>query len=472
MRRKFIFICALALAFVMTAVHADAKKRKSSESEIKYVFYFIGDGMGINVAYGAELYNRATGYGPENLNFLNFPVRTMITTHSATSLVTDSAAAGSAFATGQKANDYTVGVDVDMQPVSSILEWAKAQGYGTGIATSVGINHATPAAFCAHQPSRNNYSEIIEDYVAGEVDFMAGSGIYANRKKGRSEDESLKYIVDAGITVLRGEDMKRSEDVHGRLLCLNASGSGELKFAIDRKDGDTGLCDFVDAGIDYLDARYGDKGFIFMIEGGKIDYAAHSDDVVGAFHEVNDFAAAIDMALDFYEEHPDETLIVVTADHETGGLILGAGEYRVNPERLAWQKESEDALTHKFISRFEEKEVSYDAVKVFLEENLGLWRHVKVSREFEDELKATVDEILTSGEGVAVQNLYSVNSKVIYDAVVYLAEEAGFSWAHDSHSGSPLGLYVYGAGAEAFMPCRDNTDVPKMIAKVTGYKML
>ncbi len=460
---------ALALAFVMAAMPADARKRKADEPRIKYVFYMIADGMGLNSVYGAQLYNRSTGNGPENINFLQFPVRTIVTTHSASSLVTDSAAAGTALATGNKANDYTVGVDSEMSSVSNITEWAKAQGYGTGVATTVGINHATPAAFYAHSVSRNNYNEIIEDYIGSGLDFLAGGGIYTEKKGSLSAGDLEEMIAESGITVMRGSEMDGAAAVDARLLCMGAEKRGELKFAIDQDEDDTELSDFVTAGIEYLDRHFGEKGFLFMIEGGKIDYAHHGDDAVGGFHEINDFADAVDVVMDFYEEHPEETLIVVTSDHDTGGMILGAAGYKPKPGRLAWQKESEDALTGKFRKQFGEKAPSWDEVKAFLSENLGLWSNVDVDRSFEESLRASVEEMAKSGVDDGVENLYSVNSKIVYDAVVYLAKVAGFSWAGSSHSGSPVGLFVIGRGAEAFNACTDNTDIPKTIAKVAGY---
>ncbi len=470
MKRYFIIALAYVLACTMAAVPADAKKRREAEPEIKYVFMMIGDGMGINSAYGAQLYNKATGKGPEEINFLHFPGRTIVTTQSASSLVTDSAAAGSAISTGHKTKNGSIGVDKDMEYVSSISEWAKEKGFGTGIATSVGINHATPSAYYAHQESRTYHSAIVYDYINSEVDFLAGGGVYEDHKKNITTEELEKKIAESGITILRGDEIENAENIEGRILCLgNDPKLRELKFAIDQQENDTNLSDFVKAGIEYLDGHYGDKGFFFMVEGGKIDYSNHGNDAVGAFHEVNDFAAAIDVAIEFYNEHPEETLIIVTADHETGGIILGSGKYQLDLSRLAWQNESEDVLTTKFRDSFAEKSPSWEEVKAFLSENLGLWEHVKVDEEFENRLKSSVEEMAESGEEDNVKNLYSVNSKIVYDAVIYLAEASGINWAHSGHSGSPVGLFVLGPGAGAFNSCKDNTDIPKTIAKLAGY---
>ncbi len=469
MKKILIGIFALFFAAALFCNTAEAGKRK--DPEVKYVFYMVGDGMSINLLYGTELYNRATGKGPENLNILQFPVRTMVTTYSTSSLVTDSGAAGTALACGRNTDMGFLGVDPEGKRMSNITEWAKAMGYGTGIATSVGINHATPSAFYAHQESRYQFAEIIGDYISSGLDFLAGAGIYTDRRKGPDAEVLERKITESGITVLRGGEIGRSGETEGRLLCMSGKKQKELRFAIDQEEDDTNLSDFVSAGIDYLDRHYSDKGFILIVEGGKIDYANHSNDAVTAFHEMNDFAAVIDLALEFYKEHPEETLIVVSADHETGGMLLGAGEYRMDPDLLAWQTSSEDVLSKRFCREFSEKAPTWDEAKAFLSENLGLWSHVKVDEEFEGRLKAEVEKMALSGKISQVNDIYSENTQLIYDAVTYLARAAGFDWAHMSHSGSPVGLFVLGPGAESFNACRDNSDIPKKIAEAAGYEI-
>ncbi len=469
MKKNLVLVITCILAFMVSIVPADARKNKAFEPDIKYVFYMIGDGMGISSVYGAEIYNRATGNGPENINFNHFPVRTVVTTHSATSLVADSAAAGTALATGHETDKGNVGVNVDGKSVNGLMEWAEDMGFGTGMATSVGINHATPAAFCSHVESRYRYADIVDGYISGGIDFFAGGGIYDDRKLKAEELE--KRIADAGITILKGEAVADAGNVGGRLLCLGGGSKPELEYAIDRNENDLSLRDFVDSGIDYLDGRYGDKGFLFVIEGGMIDYAGHSHDLVTAFREVNDFAAAVDLAMAFYNEHPQETLIVITADHETGGLVLGSGNYYMNPERLAWQKESVKALSEKYRDHFACVPLTYDEVRNFLSMNLGLWNHVEVDETFDRQLMATVEDLAGKGGSSSVTDLYSNNEKIVVDAIEYLAKVSGFSWGVPSHSGYPVGLYVCGPGAERFYSCRHNIDIPVKIAEVAGYRV-
>ena len=448
----------------------------SSEPKVKYVFYFIGDGMGVNEVIGTNLYNQANDVA-EAVNFSQFPVLNFITTVSANSLVTDSSAAGTALATGVKINNSAVGVDPDGNWVSNLTEWAHAVGFGTAVATSVGVNHATPASFVAHSTSRNGYEEIALQMIDSPVDFMAGSAFLTDR--GGHDAAWLEHKADsAGIVTYKGTAAIKDIDLDApRVLCLSGKVEDSLPYAIDRKADDTRLADFTDAGIRYLESRFGKKGFFFMIEGGKIDYAGHGNDAAACFQEVNDMAESVDLALAFLARHPKETLILVTADHETGGLMLGSGRYEMHPDRLAKQHACVDELTNLFRASFFPtdkpfKTPSWDAVKAFFTEHLGLWGEVEVNERAERELKDIYDRTFGKGgdRNLTEENLYSSNFRIVADVVRYYDRAAGYQWSFGSHSGSPVGLYVTGACAEEFNTVKDNAEIAPLIAKLAGYK--
>ena len=447
----------------------------SSEPKVKYVFYFIGDGMGVNEVIGTNLYNQANSQG--NVNFTGFPVVNFITTVSANSLVTDSSAAGTALATGTKINNGVVGVDPDGNWTGNLTEWAHAAGFGTGVATSVGVNHATPASFVAHTASRNGYEEISLQMIDSPVDFMAGATFLTNRGSGHDVAYFEHKADSAGIAIFKGPAAIRGIDVtKPRVLCLSAKAEDSIPYAIDRKEDDTRLADFTDAGIRYLEARYGKKGFFFMIEGGKIDYAGHGNDAATCFQEVNDMAESVDLALAFLARHPKQTLIVITADHETGGLMLGSGRYEMHPDRLARQHASVDALTDQFRAKFFPegqpfKTPTWDAVKAFFAEEVGMWGDVQVSERVEKDLKDIYDQTFGKGgdRNLSEENLYSSNFQIVADVVRALDRAAGYQWSFGSHSGSPVGLYVTGACAEEFNTVRDNAEIAPLIAKLAGY---
>ena len=447
------------------------------EPQVKYVFYFIGDGMGINQVMGTEQYNKATGYGPEVINFTQFPVRNFITTVSGNSLVTDSAAGGTALSSGVKTYNSAIGVDLDGNPITCLTEWAHESGYGTGVITSVGVNHATPASFVAHTSVRRNYEDISAQLISAPVDFAAGAGFIMDRGSERSPEDYEKMAEDAGITLLRGPIFTGVEDVEGRVICLSGKPEEDLPYAIDREEDDTQLSDFVKAGIAYLEKHFGNKGFFVMIEGGKIDWACHGNDAASAFQELTDMAYSVDLALEFLSRHPKETLILITADHETGGLMLGAGKYEIHPELLAWQKASTPVLTDMFREEFFPEEEPYKApswedVKEFFADNLGLWEKVEVAPKDESALKEVYDKTFGKGgnRNLSSENLYSVNYKIVDEAVKCLDRTAGYRFSYGSHSGSPVGLYVTGAGHEAFREVRDNAEIAPLIAKLAGYR--
>ena len=448
-------------------------------AKVKYVFYMIGDGMGINQVIATEHYNKATGYGPERINFAYFPVRGFISTVSSSSLVTDSAAGGTALSTGVKTYNGAIGVDADEKPVSSLTDWAKASGFGTGVITSVGINHATPASFMAHTRSRRNYDDIALQYLDAPVDFAAGGGFITQKGIDRTAADYEHKADSAGITVLRGKEaFKGVESVKGRVLCLGNRLQSDLPYAIDREEGDVTLSDFVDAGIRYLEANYGDKGFFMMVEGGMIDYGGHGNDAASCFQELTDFAAAMDVVIAFKQKHPEETLIVVTADHETGGLMLGSGKYEMHPELLAFQKHSTPELTAIFRDTFfpegkPYKAPSWNEVKAFFSRELGLWNKVEVPSKAEAQLRSVYDQTFGKGgnRNLGEANLYSVNSKLVYEAVICLDKAAGYNWSYTSHSGSPVGLYADGPASvlPAFWAIRDNAEIAPAIAQAAGY---
>ena len=433
--------------------------------------------MGINQVMATEQYNKATGNGPEVINFTQFPVRIFITTVSGNSLVTDSAAGGTALASGVKTYNSAVGVDLDGNPVSCLTEWAKAAGYGTGIITSVGINHATPASFMAHTSVRQNYEDISAQYIASDVDFAAGAGFIMNKRSERTPEEFEQMALDAGISVFKGPDFTGVENTDGRVLCLSGKDEQDLPYAMDRRDDDTQLSDFVKAGIAYLDRHFGQKGFFMMIEGGKIDYAGHGNDAATCFLELTDMAYSVDLALEFLAKHPKETLILITADHETGGFMIGSGGYEAHPERLVWQKASTPVLTDMFREEFFPEEEPYKApswedVKEFFADNLGLWDKVEVSSKDESALKSVYDRTFGKGgnRNLSSENLYAVNYMIVDEAVKCLDRTAGYRFSYGSHSGSPVGLYVTGAGHEAFREVRDNAEIAPLIAALAGYK--
>ena len=318
------------------------------ETRPKYIFLFIGDGMGASHVAVTESYlsYKEGKLGGELLMMSQFPCYGMASTHSANRNVTCSSAAGTAIACGVKANNGTLGVDKDSINVESVATVLKRDGYKVGIMTTVPINHATPAAFYAHSVKRTDYYEISNDIPASGFDFFAGTGFL--QFKGKDNDlESTEDILERnGYTVSYGiEEFRRESAGKDKVVFCQAKNRGKsagyyvsdgLENTGVESDESTDLTDATMAQMLELALEHfgDDEPFFIMGEGGIIDWASHENRTMSTVENVLDFDAAIKVAYEFYEKHPDETLIVVTADHETGGLTLGAGRATINWKAL------------------------------------------------------------------------------------------------------------------------------------------
>ena len=454
--------------------------------QAKYVFYFIGDGMGTNQVLGTEMYlSELKGeIGVTPLLFAQFPNSAIATTFSAFNGVTDSAAAGTALATGNKTKNGAIGVTKDLSTeANSVASWAKDNGYRVGVSSSVTIDHATPASFYAHEGDRGSSYNIGLDLIKANFDFYAGSDFDdpTNRKESRKDGKSYESLYDltqkAGYTLARGykDYQKKAKKAEKMILFQKEEASqkdrSSIPYAIDRKKGDMTLAEITRAGINFL-SKEDSKGFFLMVEGGKIDWACHANDAATTFHEVIDFNEAIKVAYEFYEQHPDETLIVVTADHETGGMILGNGAYALNLQALKGQKVSEGEFTSVLndMRRKYKNQVSWEVIQAVLKDYFGFWDTVKLNKRHEDQLKAIYEKSFSNQPVDLEKNLYQQNEPFAGAAKRILNQIAMVSWASGSHSAGYVPVFAIGAGAEAFNGQIDNTEIPIKIAEAAGFK--
>ena len=413
----------------------------------KYIFYFIGDGMGPSHVLGTELYlGELQGVigRPQKLCFTQFPESAFVTTYSGTNGVTDSAASGTALSTGHKTYNAAIGVGRDTVEVYSVAADLADKGMAIGVATTVPINHATPSAFYAHNMSRHNYDEIAPWMLEAGYDFYAGGDVKGN-------DETRKNVYgkakEQGYAIARGyNDYLAKAEGAEKIMLYQKDVATELPYAINRTEKDLTLAQITAAGIDFLEEK-SKKGFFMMIEGGKIDYAAHNDDGATVFQEVLDFDAAVAVAYEFYKKHKDETLIIVTADHETGGLVLGyRGDYTLNLKALSSQKVSVERMIEILQA---EKETTWERLEQLVKENIGVGIRNKKA----------------NGERVTVD--YDLAREIAYNAVYDLNRSAALSWASGNHSGTFVPLFAIGKGADRFNGVIDNTDIPRIIRKIT-----
>ncbi len=446
------------ILFIIFTTITFAANASGNIKPVKYVFLFIGDGMSIPQRMLADSYSVKT---TQNKLFINsMPVQALTTTSSGNSFVTDSAASGTAIACGEKTANGCLGLALDKKRrLESIAEVAKKSGRKVGIITTVTINHATPGAFYAHVPSRTHYYNIALDMLKSDFDYFAGGGI-----EKANDTENAAYCGDIHeIAPKYGYKVVRSPDAVRQLQ----PGSGKviaampIPYAIDRKKGDIALKELVQKAITLLDNP---KGFFIMAEGGKIDYSGHANDGGTNIHEVVDFDNAVKAAYDFARKHPSETLIVVTGDHETGGLTLGftPESYQNCVVRLAAQKCSSAALHGKFKKL---KNPTFDDVKKIISENFNLAfpgdKNVPENSFMltEDEVK----KIQKSFDKQFADGKFDRKGVLAIEVQKILNSKAALSWSTTGHTSMPLMTTVYGSQQEMFGNFIDNTDIAKLL---------
>ncbi len=473
MKRTLSFMIFIAVAVLLLP----QCQQFSKEKKAKYVFYFIGDGMGVNQVNGTEMYlaEKEGRIGLKPLNFTQFPVVNFATTYSKYNSVTCSAAAGTALATGTKTKNGTIGMDsLHQAPLYSVAVQAKEAGKKVGITSSVSVDHATPAAFYAHQPNRSMYYEIGTDLPKTGFDFYAGAGfLQPKSKKDTAAPELYGLIEGAGYKIIRGNEAfekQYTEAVKAVLIQKEGAEKGCLPYAIDRKEGDLTLAQITENAIRFLTKEEND-GFFLMVEGGKIDWACHGNDAATVFTEVIDMAEAVEKALDFYKQYPDETLIVITADHETGGIALGTGKYALNLQALQYQKLSKEELTRKIqeLRTAKGNKVSWEDVRGVLSENLGFWKEVKLSDKQETRLKEIYKRSFGKNGVKLEKNLYAENELLAAEAIEIMDSIALVGWTSGGHSAGVVPVFAIGVGSHLFSGKLDNTDIPRKIAEAAGY---
>lgn len=452
----------------------------SAFAEIKYVFYFIGDGMGSNQVLGAEMFRSAIQgepLGRVQTLMTTFPYSGSASSYSKSNGITDSAAAGTCLATGSKTKNGMLGLGPDSSRLTTIAEELKAQGWGIGIMTTVAIDHATPGAFYGHVEKRSMYYEIGQQLSESGFDFFGGAGFhYPQGKKDNEKTNLYRLAEERGYMVVHGMEelsavSRQKSEVSKMILVQKDDDQGakhgdNLSYAIDRKEGDLTLRQIVSTAIPFLAARH--ERFFMMVEGGMIDYACHGDDAATAFGEVWDMDEAMREAFAFYEQHPDETLIVVTADHETGGLALGNSDYTLHLDVLQHQQCSAWVLSDLFAQLFKDKKKpSWEDVRQIYKAQLGFWDKVEISAAEEAELK-TLYKDARAKRSHDTKTMYKTINALGDAGIAMLNKKAHVGWTTRAHSAHVVPIFAIGEGAEVFSGWHDNTEIVPLIRKAVN----
>lgn len=461
----------------------------------KYVFLFIGDGMSYPQFQAASDYLGATANpnaeilkGGEPLNFMNFPVSGSATTFDSTSFAPDSASTATSLSTGFKTHSGVINMDeTKTKSYETISEKLKKQlGYKIGIISTVNLNHATPAAFYAHQPTRNNYYEISEELANSDFDFFAGGGLKDTTGKDKDKTDSYDIIAKAGYKVVKTQaEAEKLTPADGKAVVIGETlaDSDSLSYSNDTANGEWALKNYVKKGIEMLD---NDKGFFMMVEGGKIDWACHANDAGSTVSDTLAMADAVDEALTFYNEHPDETLIIVTGDHETGGLTIGyAGtDYDTYLANLANQKISYAKYDTDFVASYKENNTPFETVLKDIKANFGLmtkndpdataesklvltdYEYGLLEQAYKKSLAPKTEDEPSQAEYV----LYGTYEPLSVTITHLLNNKSGINFSSYAHTGLPVAVFAQGVGQEDFDSYYDNTEIFSKMAAMLGVK--
>ena len=468
---------------------------QTQEAKIpKYVFLFIGDGMSYPQFQAASDYLGAladTGSddildGNVPLTFMNFPVAGSAVTYDSSSFCPDSASTATSLSTGYKTYSGTINMD-ETATVSyeTISEKLHAQlGWKVGVISSVNLNHATPAAFYAHQAKRSNYYEIGQELVASNFEYFAGGGLL--KPTGPDKDKTSLYdlAADAGYKVgMTQAEAEAVTSADGKVLIIDEhlADSDAFAYENDRADGNWALSDYVKKGIEVLD---NDTGFFLMVEGGKIDWACHANDAGSTIADTIALSDAVDEAVAFAQQHPDETLILVTGDHETGGLTIGyAGtDYDTFLTNLEHQKISYAKFDSDYVAKYKENNTSFDEVMKDVTALFGLKTEgaeddTLVLTAYElDKLKAAYEATMDAGRAdvdpanQAEYVLYGSYEPLSVTITHILNNKSGVNFASYAHTGLPVAVFAQGSGQDLFEGFYDNTQVYHKLAGLLGVK--
>lgn len=476
MMTRFLISCVLVLSagFIsiagtnVTGGNHQTQANAEDSACPKYVFYFIGDGMGFNHVLNTQLYLTDVLGSQDSLMLYKMPVMSAQRTHSFSSRVTDSAAAGTALATGHKTRNGMLGMGPDTVAVKSIAEVLFSRGWGVGLVTTDAIDDATPGAFYTHVKNRGERLQIAKDLADSGFQFAAGSGLKKARNKKGKNTELLDYFEKKGVKVYCGPEGLHEEADRMLVLSSDAMNAWSIGYTIDSIPGAMTLTDMTEAGIRQL-MRVSPDRFFMMVEEGGIDHAAHSNDGGTIVREVLTLDKAVRVAYDFYLKHPDETLIVVTADHETGGVSTGTNvtKYSMRLPGIAMQKISKEAFSDHIKSLGSDSRVySWQDMEDYMKDKLGWGNAFKPTEEQTAELHAMFDKMM-SGRGLSDQKtLYATFDGFTARVFEILNQDAGFGFASLHHTGATVPVFALGVGAEKFSRISDNTDIPRRILSI------
>ncbi|MDE5556004.1 MAG: alkaline phosphatase, partial [Muribaculaceae bacterium] len=411
-------------------------------------------------------YNREILKNDKPLQMMQFPTVSWCMTYSANSRITDSAAAGTALSTGVKTKNSMLGMSPDTIAVESIAKKFHDNGYGVGIVTSVSPFDATPGAFYAHVPNRSKHYEIGCQAAESGYEFLAGAGSY------KTDEQNVNDVMAKNkVQVIYGPS--EIEKINSkRVFLINPDGcpNWNIGYTIDSIEGRLTLPLITETCLAHLEKNTPDR-FFMMVEGGNIDHALHANDGGAAIIEIINFNDALKLAYNFYLKHPDETLIVVTADHDTGGMAMIYPKVKnmAHLGSFSYQRVSKEEFSDYCKGLAKNRRVyQWDDMKEYLTENFGLFNHIPVSEAQESKLKEMFEAAIVMRNSEDQKTLYANFNAFAVEVFRLVNDAAGVGFTTLSHSGNPVPVFAVGAGAEKFTHLNNNNQLPKLILEAAG----
>lgn len=464
----------------------------------KYVFVFIGDGMSYPQIQSAAYYTGKDAAGivdvvkksenpsdsPEMkaLSFYQFPVAGSASTYDATSFAPDSASTATSIFTGYKTHSSSINVDITKKiKYRTIAEQLRDQKkYKIGVISTVNLNHATPAATYAHQASRKSNYPIGQELVSSNFEYFAGGALMDPQDKNKDKTSIYDLAKNAGYKVCFDQKSAAALKNGDKALVIaeTLADSDSMSYDNDRKEGEWALRDYVRKGIEVLDNK---TGFFMMVEGGKVDWACHANDARSSIADTLALSEAVEEAISFYNKHPKETLILVTADHETGGLTIGyAGtDYNLFFRTLDSQKISYAKFDSDYVSAYKKNGTSFEAVMKDVEKLFGLKMPGAngsnkngglVLTDYElSRIKTAYEKTIKNDNNRSQMeyDIYGTYEPLTITITHILNAKSGLGWTSNSHTGLPVPVFALGAGQEEFKGFYDNTEIYKKLAELT-----
>lgn len=459
MKNRFFATLSL-LMMTLGAIAAEAPK---------YIFYFIGDGMGWGQVNTTQQYLRDVVKEDSVLTMLRFPVVSTAITYSASNDITDSTAAGTALATGVKTRNGMMGMTTDSVPVVSVAEQLRDMGYGIGIVTSVAPDDATPGAFYAKAPSRNRYYEIGSQAAKSGFDFIGGANWRGLKDKSGNPTDLWELFEQNGVQTAYGLDtLATLTSPRVVLLGTNRPHDSGIGYAIDSVAGALRLQDMTRACLNHL-LKQKPERFFMMVEGGAIDHACHANDAATAIGDVLAFDESLAIAYDFYLRHPDETLILVTADHETGGMAIGntAHGYTADLKYLPYQRVSKDRFNERLQAMLRSRRAyRWEDMREMLANDFGFWRAVPVTEEETARLENLFNDTFANTATPDQKTMYANFKAFAVETFRILDTHTGMGWTTVHHTANPVPVMAVGVGSELFSGMNDNIDLPAKLRKI------